>query len=39
MGYKGISKKLSKTIETMTKIGKINKIVVGSYVKFQVNHN
>lgn len=39
MGYKGISKKLSKTIEIMTKTGKINKIVVGSYVKFQVNPN
>ena len=39
MGYKGISKKLSKTIEILTKTGKINKIVVGSYVKFQVNPN
>ena len=36
MGYKGISAKLSSTIEKMLEIGALEKVVVGSYVKLHI---
>ena len=33
MGYKGISAKLSSTIEKMIEIGALEKVMVGAYVK------
>lgn len=36
MGYKGISAKLSATIEKMLEIGALERVVVGSYVKLRI---
>ena len=36
MGYKGISAKLSSTIEKMLEIGALEKVVVGAYVKLHI---
>ena len=36
MGYKGISVKLSSTIEKMLEIGALEKVVVGAYVKLHI---
>lgn len=36
MGYKGISAKLSSTIEKMIEIGALEKVMVGAYVKLHI---
>ena len=39
MGYKGITSKLSKTVDKMLVENKLEQVVIGSQVKFRVNDN